>query len=247
MARSHGWNGQEMIRRPNFDSAFIQEKFSNQLKGCTYDYTMDRFVLATPEILNNYLTGIPRCPFISHRAKVIIILESNNTKTDSPILIEIMEKLSKIYGKVNIFLLLPCETNQIGYYDLFEPIDGINDWGKLKWIDAHLVEDIQIKKLQNFHGYPLIVSIFSRYPTAIESERLPSIYMVNPILKSISNFSNGFGGLDGITFGALRKHFNFGGISQGPTDTEEYGHKEADGRFTGKLEVCIHYKNKIQK
>lgn len=234
LARKISWRGHTHEPRPGFDTKKVLNKFQHQIKGCSDDRSMTRLVYSTPQILNNYLTGFSRCPFGYTEADTVILLESNdNTTKDSPIYSEIMEKVCKDYGKINVVMILPFITNKVAFYDPFAEHQDVEEWGTIKWVDPEHIFKLQANKLKNFHKYPINVSIFERYPTVISKKKIPQIYMYDNVLKESSKYSFGLAGFDAIVLGALKKFYNFGGTAKGPTDKEQYGHKEADGRFTG--------------
>lgn len=239
LARKISWRGLEFSSRSNFTSEKIKEKFAHQTKSCSYDRTMARLVVSTPQLLNEYLTGIPRCPFGNTESDTVIVLESNNTTFESPIYTELMEKICKDYGKINVVLMLPYISQKVAFYDPFTVHKENEDWGDLKWIEPNNIFKVQANKLKNFRGYPITVSIFQRYPTVIVKKRIPTFYMFDSVLAENLKYSFGFGGMDAIVLGTLKKYYNFGGVAKGPTDKEQYGHKEANGRFTGNIFTII--------
>lgn len=110
-------------------------------------------------------------------------------------------------------------------------------WGKSQW---HHINNIDFRdsslfrKFDNLHGYPLKVSMFERYPTAIRSRQTPKIFLDSYFMNTIDD-SKGFGGLDGIVLGNLARVFNFTTIII-PPNRGDYGYKLRNGSFVGSLQ-----------
>ncbi|KAJ9586650.1 hypothetical protein L9F63_019752 [Diploptera punctata] len=73
------------------------------------------------------------------------------------------------------------------------------------------------KIFKNFHGYPLYISIFSQYPTAIA---------VNDLT---------YKGMDGTVLSTLTRYLNITTIFHSPLDSDQYGSVLANGSIVGSL------------
>lgn len=90
------------------------------------------------------------------------------------------------------------------------------------------------QKLENLHGYPMKVSMFERYPTALKMENIPKIFLSSYFMNTLVE-SNGYGGLDGIVLGNLAKAMNFTAIISTPMHSD-FGYKLNNGSFVGTFE-----------
>lgn len=194
--------------------------------------------------LNTYLTGIARKPFLWPRRTYVIAILDANERDFRPTADRVLKKLWRDYGIVNVILIMPCNENAdvIGTYDPYK-IFLKNDtfkWGEPLWltIDEFKIRGLEIfRKLENLNGYPLRVSIFERYPTALQYENIPKIFLRSYFMNTVEE-SKGFGGLDGIVLGNMAKGLNFTVIPVFPR-IHDFGYKLKNGTFVG--EYCIKY------
>lgn len=87
------------------------------------------------------------------------------------------------------------------------------------------------KKLNNFNSYPLPVSIFHRYPTAVGVSELSKSFYSSYLINDIS-WSNGFTGIDGLLLSCVAKKFNFTAIIV-PQKGADFGWRLENGSFIG--------------
>lgn len=106
---------------------------------------------------------------------------------------------------------------------------GKSDWRHINNIDFH--DSMLFKKLENLYGFPLKVSMFERYPTALRKEGIPSTFLKSYFMNTIEE-SKGYGGLDGIVMGNLAKAMNFTAITVTPQHND-FGYKLNNGSFVG--------------
>lgn len=88
------------------------------------------------------------------------------------------------------------------------------------------------RKFENLQGFPLKVSMFPRYPTALTTKQIPSVFL-NSYFMNIINDSRGYGGVDGITLGNMARAMNFSTVVIKPIGID-FGYKLSNGTFTGK-------------
>lgn len=195
--------------------------------------------------LNTYLTGIARRPFLwPRRTYVIAILDAD--EHDFRVTADkVLKKLWRDYGIVNAILIAPCNKykNLIGTYEPYKIYlkDGTYKWGEPLWMT---IDEINthgsnvFRKLENMNQYPLRISIFERYPTALHYENIPKIFLRSYFMNTVEE-SKGFGGLDGIVLGNIAKSLNFTVIPITP-QVHDFGYKMKNGTFVGKYILFIY-------
>ena len=89
-----------------------------------------------------------------------------------------------------------------------------------------------VKRFVNLHGYPLHISIFSQYPTAISR------------CKSNNNCSM-YRGMDGIMLSSLEQHLNVSTVYHSPLPTDLYGSVLPNSSIVGSLGDVVSGKTNI--
>lgn len=91
--------------------------------------------------------------------------------------------------------------------------------------------DNLIRKLRTLNGFPLRVSIFERYPTALLRKDLPEIFLDSYYSHGMK-YSGGFNGFDGLVLGNMAQQLNFRAHIVKPI-ANDYGYKLENGTFIG--------------
>lgn len=215
-------------------------------------------------VISRYLKGPARRPFLWPRNLYVIIihnaLESNfQQKTEN-----VMIKLWKDYGIADAILMMPCNGNSnvrdfvvffycdvnlsfflcryfqlIGTYFPFKRADKTNShrWGIFQWlnlIDIDYQDKYLLRKFDNLNKYPLKISMFPRYPTALEPEEMPDIFLTSYFMK-VLNESRGYGGIDGLLLGNMAIKLNFSAVIVAPNGSD-FGYRLSNGIFIG---MCL--------
>lgn len=152
----------------------------------------------------------------------------------------------KVYIYSTLFCLFViylsiCIHQSIGYYEPFVVNNAINlsignenKYGISTWwtLNEFKFDENILRKFQNLNGFPLRISMFHRYPTAVDQrqQKLPE-----PLLKSYFSQgirrANGFGGFDGVVLGNMAISINFTTIIV--NTKEDYGYRIQNGSFVG--------------
>lgn len=86
-------------------------------------------------------------------------------------------------------------------------------------------------KFSNLNEFPLRVTIFRRFPTALQINELPRAFVGSYLMKDIAR-SNGYGGVDGIILANAAKTMNFTTMNI-PQIGIDFGFKADNGTFVG--------------
>lgn len=86
-------------------------------------------------------------------------------------------------------------------------------------------------KFRNLNEFPLRVTIFRRFPTALQINELPRAFVGSYLMKDIAR-SNGYGGVDGIILANAAKTMNFTTMNI-PQIGIDFGFKADNGTFVG--------------
>lgn len=119
-------------------------------------------------------------------------------------------------------------------------------WGSVKWIQLNDVDfhDLSMfRKLNDLQGFPLQVSFFPRYPTAIKANELPQPFL-RTYFMNIINESGNYSGLDGIVLGNMARILNFLPLINTPTGSD-FGYKLSNGTFIGKIFIRIKFSRRF--
>lgn len=128
---------------------------------------------------------------------------------------------------------------QIGYYDPFVDarelgLKNVNHWGVFNYLPVDLLDPDDawiLQKEDHMNRFPLTFSVFERYPSMISNF---SNIFDGSILSKVMN-KIGYGGIDGLILGSLAEILEFKAVVVQPNSTDTYGHRTADGVFTGTL------------
>lgn len=90
------------------------------------------------------------------------------------------------------------------------------------------------KKLKNFNGVPLKVSMFERFPSSVEWKQLP--YFIRHRYSS-KRIKLKLGGFDGLVLSNIAKILNF--TPQIIDNNDCYGYLLKDGSFSGKQNIFL--------
>jgi hypothetical protein len=132
-----------------------------------------------------------------------------------------------------------CENNKnnnsikIWMYNPFE-LNANNSRGNIynfEYGNAHFNEYIE-KRLRDVHGYPLDVSMFPQYPTAI------------PVRNAETN-STTYKGMDGQILSTMAQYFNFRFKIHSPYDNNTYGLVLQNGSILGSLADVVYGRTQI--
>lgn len=108
------------------------------------------------------------------------------------------------------------------------------NYGATTWlsIGEFSFETISFKQFNNFNGYPLKVSMFHRYPTAVDQtkQKLPRSILAS-YFSDAFQYSHNFGGIDGLVLGNVAWILNFTIIIK--DSNNHYGDRTSNGSFVG--------------
>lgn len=97
--------------------------------------------------------------------------------------------------------------------------------------DDELNSGLLLKKSRNFHGYPMTITFFERYPTFLKLKDLPKNLFRTYFANELKN-SNGYGGFDALVMTNMAKTLNFQINSEMQPD--QFGYILDNGNYTGK-------------
>lgn len=112
--------------------------------------------------------------------------------------------------------------------------DEKEEWGTFKWFSIEHFNSTKswlLKKTLYFNGYPLTFNVFERYPTMLQSNQVPPIFL-NSYYGNVLNETHGYSGFDGIVLGNMVKLLKFKAILKQP-QLNDYGYKLDNGTFIG--------------
>lgn len=89
------------------------------------------------------------------------------------------------------------------------------------------------EKFKNLNGFPLRISIFDRYPTAVKVHEFPKPFADSYFMRDIWR-SDGYSGVDGLMLAHASKKLNFTTVNV-PQIGVDFGFKSFDGTFQGKV------------
>lgn len=131
----------------------------------------------------------------------------------------------------------------VGTYFPFERADKPNfpHWGVFKWLNLMKIsfqDNDLFRKFDNLNEYPLKISMFPRYPTALVPEEIPDVFLTSYFMN-ILNESRGYGGIDGLLLGNMARSLNFSAVVIAPNGSD-FGYRLSNGIFIGmKVESLI--------
>lgn len=107
-------------------------------------------------------------------------------------------------------------------------------YGHCSWTALQNLQygDNILNKLATMNGFPLRVSIFRRFPTALVASDLPNSFLRSYFSDGMK-LTNGINGFDGLILGNLAKMLNFRVDVIKPIGSD-FGYKADNGTFIGK-------------
>lgn len=213
-------------------------------------------------IIVDYLVGSPRPPFKDPRKMYIIVVRSTAEPNFNRLVPKVLEKMWKDYGIAHAIVITPCES-EVGFFGIntkkytnfecFQVVrtyfpfklsvgaDGVPDWGEYQSFNLNNKKYGKLfTKLNNLQGFPLRVTIFRRYPTALKARELPEPFVKSYLMEDIWR-SDGYGGVDGIMLSNAAKTLNFTAINV-PELGSDFGYKADNGTFVGSIGSVLHSK-----
>lgn len=112
---------------------------------------------------------------------------------------------------------------------------NVTTWGEHKvfTLDEFYENSDMFQKYTNFNEYPLRVTIFPRYPTALKNTDLPKVFRESYISKETWRADN-YSGVDGIMLANAAKFLNFT-TKNIPQIGIDFGYKDYSGQFVGNM------------
>lgn len=141
---------------------------------------------------------------------------------------------------VCLFVCYVCVCVQVGYFDPFKRVFGRNvsteldGWGIFKWIPIRLLnfdDDWLLRKENALNGFPVTVTMFMRYPTAVPHDRMPLTFMTNYFNRNINN-SRGTSGFDGLVLANMAEVLDFNAEIRTPV-AGSYGSLQKNQTYSG--------------
>lgn len=107
------------------------------------------------------------------------------------------------------------------------------EYGHCTWTRLQNLQygDNILNKLATLNGFPLKVSIFHRYPTALLASELPDSFLKSYFSDGMK-LTNGINGFDGLILGNMAKSLNFRVDIKKPIGSD-FGYKADNGTFIG--------------
>lgn len=145
-----------------------------------------------------------------------------------------------IWISITSFHSSRLDLQLFGTYFPFERIDKGNStrWGAFKWLSLMELDyenNFLFRKFDNLNGYPLKVSMFPRYPTALTVDEIPDVFLSSYFMDILKD-SCGYGGVDGLILGNMARALNFTAVVVTPNGSD-FGYRQGNGAFIGKY-VC---------
>lgn len=126
----------------------------------------------------------------------------------------------------------------IGQYDPFYLNSSITNplsssFGRCTWttLEDFEFDNKLVRKLASLNQFPLRVSLFPRYPTALLPTEVPAVFSKTYFAR-VSNKTNNFSGVDAIVLGNMAEDIDFKPDIRRPTGND-YGYKLSNGSFIG--------------
>lgn len=108
-------------------------------------------------------------------------------------------------------------------------------WTTLSEINQHRAWFIS--RPDNLNKYPLLVSIFWRYPTSIYIKELPPLFSNSYIASALRTHGGGYGGYDALLMANLAQVTNFKPVIH---ESINFGFAYPNGTFDGALGDVLH-------
>lgn len=126
----------------------------------------------------------------------------------------------------------------VGTYFPFQRADTVDSphWGVFKWLnlmEINFEDNYLFRKFDNLNEYPLKISMFPRYPTALMPDEIPDVFLTSYFMN-ILNDSGGYGGIDGLILGNMARSLNFSTVVIAPNGSD-FGYRLSNAVFIGML------------
>lgn len=136
------------------------------------------------------------------------------------------------------FLDIFSDLQLVGTYFPFKRADTLNSphWGVFEWLnlmEINFQDNYLFRKFDNLNEYPLKISMFPRYPTALMPEEMPDVFLTSYFMN-ILNDSGGYGGIDGLILGNMARSLNFSAVVIAPNGSD-FGYRLSNAVFIGML------------
>lgn len=108
-----------------------------------------------------------------------------------------------------------------------------SSYGRCTWttIEDFEFDNKLVRKLASLNQFPLRVSLFPRYPTALLPTEVPAVF-AKTYFSKISYKTNYYSGLDAIVLGNIAEAIDFKPDIRLPSGND-YGYKLSNGTFIG--------------
>lgn len=139
---------------------------------------------------------------------------------------------------------------QVCYYDPYVNVAELKvpnayEWGLFRCFPISLIDlmdDWILRKESALNNYPLSVTIFERYPTMVQKQGIPPVFLKTHYAEAIEH-SKGYGGFDGFILANLAKVLQFEVVLI--KSAESYGLKTQNDTFTGTLGDVLYHRADI--
>ncbi|KAL1502679.1 hypothetical protein ABEB36_007792 [Hypothenemus hampei] len=225
--------------RLNVEIIYMKDDYSIQEPHQMYLYYDQNMVQVyrgyDPEVFWQYLHGTDIKEF-EDTARSLHALFFLNPETEIRDAAEILTYLWTKFGILNAIAQIPCSPKYSRYIAVYKPFQ-LNFRNTLGKVQLHLVEHVfkypsSIRNnVGNLHKYPVKVSIFKRYPTA-----LPELPRTLQGLK-IYQKNIPFYGMDGMILSEIVQKLNFTLKIVSTPETQRYGFVAPNGTIIGSLQL----------
>ncbi|CAG9767771.1 unnamed protein product [Ceutorhynchus assimilis] len=169
----------------------------------------------------------------------VLFFTSRYIKFDE--VVDLLAHMWKKFQILNLIALIPHVSNYNNYILNYKPFvkNSRNSYGQVHIYSLNVIEQnpyLIINSVTNLNGYPLKVSIFERYPTAIKE--LPKILQTYPVYKKIPKTST-FYGIDGVVLSEIAYLCNFSIDIASGVENKYYGLVGRNGSIIGSLGQII--------
>lgn len=117
-------------------------------------------------------------------------------------------------------------------------------WGEHRFysLEEFISSNDIFQKYRNLNEFPLKITLFRRYPTALNETELPKSFRSSYLAKEVWR-SGGYSGVDGLMLANVAKSLNFTAVNV-PQKSVDFGYKDWDGNFVGNDFLADNFKIK---